>query len=87
MLGLVILKQLKIVQGIMPNKNQLADSLKALRQARGLSQENLSSIAGLDRTYISMLERGKRKPSLETIEKIATALGMKSWELVKVLSQ
>lgn len=71
----------------MPNKNQLADSLKSLRQARGLSQENLSSIAGLDRTYISMLERGKRKPSLETIEKIATALGMKSWELVKVLSQ
>lgn len=71
----------------MTNKNQLANSLKALRQARGLSQENLSSIAGLDRTYISMLERGKRKPSLETIEKIATALGMKSWELVKVLSQ
>ena len=71
----------------MPNKNNFANSLKELRQARGLSQESLSSTAGLDRTYISMLERGKRKPSLETIEKIATALEMKSWELIKVLSQ
>jgi transcriptional regulator with XRE-family HTH domain len=71
----------------MPNRTNFAYSLKALRQSKGLSQELLSSIAGLDRTYISMLERGKRKPSLETIEKIATALDMKSWELLKVLSQ
>lgn len=71
----------------MPNKSDFASSLKALRNRKGLSQESLSSIAGLDRTYISMLERGKRKPSLETIEKIATALEMKSWELLKTLSQ
>lgn len=71
----------------MPNKNEFSCSLKELRQERGLSQESLSSMAGLDRTYISMLERGKRKPSLETIEKIAKALDMKSWELIKTLSQ
>jgi transcriptional regulator with XRE-family HTH domain len=41
----------------------------------GLSQEGLAAAAGLDRTYISSLERGKRNPTLITQERIAAALG------------
>ncbi|WP_308119007.1 helix-turn-helix domain-containing protein [Rhodococcus qingshengii] len=48
-----------------------------VRRARisvGLSQEGLAAAAGLDRTYISSLERGKRNPTLITQERIAAAL-------------
>lgn len=42
-------------------------TLKSMRVAAGLSQEALALECGLDRTYISMLERGLRLPSLKTI--------------------
>lgn len=71
----------------LPNSLQIAYALRELRQNKGLSQEELSSLAGLDRTYISMLERGKRKPSLETIAKFSSALSMQPWELVKAICQ
>lgn len=48
-----------------------------LRDARinaKISQEELAAQAGLDRTYISLLERGKRNPSLVCIGKLAEAL-------------
>lgn len=51
-----------------------------LRQVRievGLSQEELAFRAGLDRTYISSVERGKRNISLTNICLIAKALGVK----------
>jgi transcriptional regulator with XRE-family HTH domain len=40
----------------------------------GISQDELAARAGLHRTYISDIERGARNPSLETIEKLASAL-------------
>jgi transcriptional regulator with XRE-family HTH domain len=51
--------------------------LRELRMARGLSQEELAFAAGLDRTYVSSCERGKRNISLENIYKLAAALGVK----------
>jgi transcriptional regulator with XRE-family HTH domain len=48
----------------------------------GLSQEELGYRADLHRTYLSMLERGVRCPSLETIAKLAKALDTKASELV-----
>lgn len=59
--------------------------IKQLRLEKGLSQEELSGLAGLDRTYISLLERGKRSPSLITIEKLTSALGIGASELIKHL--
>jgi transcriptional regulator with XRE-family HTH domain len=40
-----------------------------------LSQEELAARAGIDRTYISGVERGVRNPTLEVMQRIATALG------------
>lgn len=50
---------------------------KVLREQRlkaGYSQEGLADAAGCDRTFIGMLERGQRQPTLETLFKIAKAL-------------
>ena len=50
---------------------------KAIRVARSLadiSQGELADRAEIDRSYLSLIESGKRKPSIETIEKIANAL-------------
>lgn len=42
-------------------------TLRELRTSVGLSQEALALECGLDRTYISLLERGLRRPSLQTV--------------------
>lgn len=48
--------------------------LKESRLGKGLSQEELAFRCGLDRTYISLMERGKRKPTITTIFVLADAL-------------
>lgn len=48
--------------------------IRELRQARGISQEELAFISDLHRTYISDVERGNRNISLDNISKIAMAL-------------
>lgn len=55
--------------------------LKKLRLERELSQEQLGMIAGLDRTYISGIERGVRNVSLTNIFRIAQALNVPTAEL------
>lgn len=50
--------------------------LRGLRVARGLSQEQLAAAAGLDRTYISGCERGKRNIGLTNIYRLAAALAV-----------
>lgn len=50
--------------------------LRDLRQAKGLTQERLASDAGFDRTYVSLVERGKRNLSLLNMMRFARALGV-----------
>jgi len=52
-------------------------TLKKLRVAKGLSQEELAFRAKLHRTYVSQLERGEKSPSLKTIDRLARALDLK----------
>jgi transcriptional regulator with XRE-family HTH domain len=54
----------------------LAKRIKALRAAKGWSQELLAERASIQRSYIADLERGSRNPSVRTIVKIANALGI-----------
>ena len=49
-------------------------ALKNLRELRCLSQEKLAHTSGLHRTYISLLERGEKSPSIETVNKLSKAL-------------
>lgn len=50
--------------------------VRELREAKGLSQEAFAEECGLDRTYVSGIERGKRNVGLENVRVIAKALGV-----------
>jgi transcriptional regulator with XRE-family HTH domain len=63
-------------------RHRLAANMKALRKARGWSQEALADEAGLDRTYISGIERIVRNPTVTVIERIAKALNCKHGDLL-----
>ncbi|MCL2223838.1 MAG: helix-turn-helix transcriptional regulator [Defluviitaleaceae bacterium] len=64
-------------------KNILATNLKQYRLQKGLSQEALSELAGLHRTYISLIERENRNISVANLEKIALAMGIDAYLLLK----
>ena len=57
--------------------------LQAIRHERGLSQEQLGFESGYHRTYISLLERGRKSPSLNTIFQLALALKVTSSEILR----
>ena len=57
--------------------------LRELRRDAGLSQEQLALQASLDRTFISLLERGLRQPSLKSIFALSNTLSIKPHEMVK----
>lgn len=61
--------------------------LKEIRNQKKLSQENLAFASNLDRTYISLLERGKRQPTLTSFFSISKALDMSLVELMIVLEK
>jgi transcriptional regulator with XRE-family HTH domain len=52
----------------------VARNLRRLRVGRGLSQENLAVDAGIDRSYVSRLERGLENPTVGVLEQLADAL-------------
>ncbi len=56
--------------------------LRQLRTARELSQESLAGLAGLHRTFVSMVERGKRNVTIATVEKLAKALECRMADLM-----
>jgi len=60
-----------------------ADVLRQLRERAELSQEALAAKSGLDRTYISLLERGQRQPTLKTLARLAEALNTSLAALAK----
>ena len=62
-----------------------AARLRTLRLERGLSQEALAAIAGLDRTYVSSCEAGRRNVTLRTICRLAAALQVDPGVLVSGL--
>jgi transcriptional regulator with XRE-family HTH domain len=59
--------------------------IKKIRLERRLTQEMLAFNSGLERTFISMLERGIKQPSLKTISSLAHAVGMKNYELLHLV--
>lgn len=58
------------------------ERLKQLRKQRSISQQELSRISNVSNGFISELETGKKRPSLETAEKLSKALGVAITELI-----
>jgi len=61
--------------------------LKELRKEAGISQEQLAYECELDRSFISMLERGLRMPTIETLFKISKAFKKAPFEIIKFVEQ
>ena len=66
-------------------RKQVGLNLRRLREARGLSQEELAFEAELHRTYISGVERGVRNPTVTVLAKIAAGLKVTPDQLLKAL--
>lgn len=63
-------------------QQQFGRVVRRRRLAADLSQESLSATAGLHRTYVGLLERGLRMPSILVAKKVAEALGTTMAELL-----
>lgn len=59
--------------------------VRSIREAKGLSQEQLAELAQLHRTYVSSLERGHRNVGLDNVFALAKALGVSPAELFQGL--
>jgi transcriptional regulator with XRE-family HTH domain len=57
--------------------------LREFRQAKGLSQEQLAEIAGLDRSFVSLVERGIQSPNILILLKLAEVLGVRASTLIE----
>ena len=61
----------------------LSRNARLLRLIFGFSQEELGTLAGMTRTQISNLERGKVGIQFDTLDRLAHALGVAGWELLR----
>lgn len=61
------------------------ERVRELRLGQGLSQEDLADRAGLHRTAVSFIERAQRSATLETVARLASALGVEPAELMPKL--
>ena len=60
----------------------LAQNLRRLRQDRGLTQEELADLAGVNRNYVGMIEREENAASIDVLEALAKALKVRAAELL-----
>ena len=75
-------------QNTLPVKRQPAKilfgvRLRLAREVMGLSQELLAEKAGLHRTYIGQVERGERNISVDSMERLAEAVGLQLWDMLR----
>ena len=60
----------------------MGEVIADLRKKKGISQEVLSGLADIGRTHLSAIERGERKPTLETLYRISTAMDIKMSDII-----
>ena len=61
--------------------------IRSSRKSRGLSQEALAEIAGVNRSYLSKIERGTAIPTIVTAQKVAEALGESLSSLISLCEE
>jgi transcriptional regulator with XRE-family HTH domain len=57
-------------------RTRLGHNIRQLREAKGWSQEDYADRAGIHRTYVSDIERGRRNPTITVVEKLAGPFGV-----------
>lgn len=62
---------------------KLGGNLRAIRNKRGLSQEQVAERSGVHATEVSRIESGKRDPRVSTVERLAKAVKVKPGELLE----
>lgn len=60
----------------------VGETLKEIRKRKSISQDVISGLAGVGRTHLSAIERGERKPTLETLYRLSIAFDMKMSEII-----
>ena len=65
----------------------MGDAISHFRKQKRLSQEVLSALADIGRTHLSAIERGERKPTLETLYKLSIALEVNMSDIVKEIEK
>ena len=61
--------------------------IKELRQKKNLTQEVVSGLANIPRSHLAMIENGQISPKVDTLWRIAEALGMKMSELIAIIEE
>lgn len=61
---------------------RLGRNVRKLREAKGWSQEDYADRAGIHRTYVSDIERGRRNPTVTVVEKLAAPFGVSPSQLI-----
>jgi len=62
--------------------HRLGKNVRSLREERGWSQEEYADRAGIHRTYVSDIERGRRNPTVTVVEKLAAPFGVSPGRLI-----
>ena len=65
----------------------VGEAIAHFRKEKRVSQEILSGLADIGRTHLSAIERGERKPTLETLYKVSCALGVKMSDIVREIEE
>lgn len=60
----------------------VGETIAEIRKNKAISQDVLSGLAGIGRTHLSAIERGERKPTLETLYRLSIAFEMKMSDIV-----
>ena len=61
----------------------LGAQIRKAREAAGLTQEELAFRAGVHRTYVSLLERDKKSPTIDVLFRLCDAIGLRTSELIR----
>lgn len=60
----------------MTMSHKLSEQIRSARKAAGLTQAELAGLCDLDQSYLSLIERDEREPSLSTLRRLAEVLGV-----------
>ncbi len=80
--GLVVVNHVLIDNTVSDLYREIGKRVADRRHAAGLTQESVAERAGIGTSYLAHIEAGRKKPTLDTLEGIARALSVETWQLL-----